>query len=110
MSNDVAEHEHEGPADQRERDLGPVAGPIYNALHDQVTDLHAKWEQYRVLYVESDEHVKVLNEAAPYLFGVLQDVLWKDVVLHIAKFMDPATSPGKGVRENLTLAALTQAR
>jgi hypothetical protein len=43
--------------DQRERDLGPVAGPIYNALHDQVTDLQAKWEQYRVLYVESDEHV-----------------------------------------------------
>jgi hypothetical protein len=93
---------------ERERDLRPDAGPIFNALNEQVIDLHAKWCQYRILF-DSDEHLKVLNDAAPYLFAMLQEIMWKDILLGVARLMDPSKSAGKGVRENLTLEALVDA-
>lgn len=79
---------------------------MYFALLDDVIALHEVWYQYRVLFSESDEHIDVLNGAAPYLFGMIQDLMWKDVALHIARLMDPPSS-GKG-RDNLTLPALAE--
>ena len=33
--------------------LGPDLGSLYNALYNEVTWLHAKWNQYRILFAES---------------------------------------------------------
>jgi hypothetical protein len=83
--------------------LGPILGPLYRGLCQEVTWLHAKWKQYRILFAESPERIAILNEAAGFFFHVIQDVLWEDVVLHIARLTDRPTSAGK---DNLTLLRL----
>ena len=83
--------------------LGPVLGPLFHALYDEVTWLHAKWKQYRILFAESPERIELLNGIAGFFFRVIQDVLWEDVVLHIARLTDPSRSFGK---DNLTLLRL----
>ncbi len=88
------------------RVLGPTLGPLYCALYYEVTRLHAKWGQYRILFAESKERVELLNRIAGFFFSVIQSVLWEDVVLHIARLTDPPRSAGK---DNLTLRRLTAA-
>jgi len=85
--------------------LGPRLGPIYHAIYNEVVWLHVKWKQYRHLYA-SVENVDLLNEVAAFFFFVLQDVLWEDVLLHIARPTDPPCSAGK---KNLTLQRLSKA-
>ena len=84
--------------------LGPIVGPLYHALYGEVTWLHAKWKQYRILFAESPERIELLNGVAGFFFRVIQDVLWEDVLLHIARLTDPPRSVG---RDNLTLLRLT---
>lgn len=83
--------------------LGPTLGPLYHALYNEVTWLHAKWKQYRILFAESPERIELLNSVAGFFFRVIQDVLWQDVVLHLARLTDPPQSMGK---DNLTLLRL----
>jgi hypothetical protein len=84
--------------------LGPDLGPIYYALYEEVTWLHAKWKQYRQLYA-TPETVDLLNRIAGFFFRVVQDVLWEDIVLHVARLSDPPKSMGKA---NLTLRRLPE--
>ena len=93
--------------DEHLRVLGPTLGPLYYALDYEVTCLHAKWNQYRVLFAESPERVELLNRVAGFFFFVIEDVLWKDVVLHIARLTDWPQSGRKN--ENLTLLRLSAA-
>jgi hypothetical protein len=88
------------------RVLGPSLGPLYYALYNEVTWLHAKWGQYRILFAQSQERVELLNRIAGFFFSVIQRALWEDVVLHIARLTDPPQSVGK---ENLTLLRLAAA-
>jgi hypothetical protein len=85
--------------------LGPQLGPLYHALHNEVSWLHAKWKQYRHLYASADT-VDLLNETAGFFFQVVQDVMWSDTMLHIARLTDAPRSAGK---DNLTLSRLAGA-
>jgi hypothetical protein len=87
------------------RDMGPELGSVYNALDRDVTWLHAKWNQYRQLYARSPERIALLNRVAGHFFGVIQDTLFEDILLHLARLTDPAKSVGK---ENLTLKNLPE--
>jgi len=88
------------------RILGPTLGPLYHALYNEVTWLHAKWKQYGLLFAESQERVDLLNEVAGFFFLLIQEVLWEDIILHIARLTDPPQSVGK---DNLTLLRLAEA-
>jgi hypothetical protein len=88
------------------RTLGPTLGPLYDALYNEVTWLHAKWSQYRILYAESEERVELLNRTAGFFFRMIQNVLWEDVLMHIARLTDAPRSVGK---DNLTLMRLSAA-
>jgi hypothetical protein len=85
--------------------LGPQLGPLYHALYSEVLWLHAKWKQYRHLYASAD-NVNLLNDTAGFFFRVVQDMMWGDTMLHIARLMDRPRSVGK---ENLTLCRLAGA-
>ena len=85
--------------------FGPTLGPLYHALDNELIWLHAKWLEYRKLYADSEKRVDFLNETAAHFFGVVQDVLWRDVLLHITRLTDP---PGQGHFENLTLLRLPE--
>jgi hypothetical protein len=83
--------------------LGSDIGPLYHALHNEVIWLHAKWKEFRKLYGTSEERVNLLNQTAGFFFGVVEDVLWNDVLLHITRLTDPSK---QGEYQNLTLFRL----
>ena len=83
--------------------MGPRLGPVYNALWNEVAWLHAKWHEYKELYGEKPTRLELLNRAAGFFFRIVQDTLWEDTLLHIARLTDP---PGSGRRQNLTVFRL----
>ena len=87
------------------RVLGHALGSVFHALYDEVTWLHVKWKQYKILY-DSRESVDLLNQTAGFFFYVIQRTMWEDLVLHVARLSDPPRSMGK---DNLTLLRLADA-
>ena len=85
------------------RDMGTELGGVYDALRNEVFWVHTKWNQYRQLYARSSEQIDLLNQTASHFFGLIQDSLLEDVVLHLARLTDPLRSRGK---DNLTLQRL----
>ena len=85
--------------------LGPELGSLFHALDNEVTWLHAKWNEFRELYASQDT-VELLNQTAPFFFRVVQDTLWHDAILQVARLTDPPVSVGK---PNLTLRRLPEA-
>jgi hypothetical protein len=75
--------------------MGPELGPLYDAMWQQLAWLHNKWEQYVELYGTADTRLTILNEAAPMFFRMVQDTLWDDVLLHIARLTDSPQSMNK---------------
>jgi hypothetical protein len=86
--------------------LGSTLGPLYHALYNEVTWLHAKWLEYRKLFAHSPKRIELLNQASGFFFRMIQGVLWEDVLLHIARLTDP---PRHGKYGNLTLRQLPRA-
>jgi hypothetical protein len=100
----MAEHKSaEQVLEQHIRDMGTDLGTLYNALTNEVAWVHAKWTQYQQLYTRSPERITLLNEVAGHFFGIMQDALLEDVILHLARLTDPPQSMGK---DNLTLRRL----
>jgi len=89
--------------DEHLRILGTEFGQVYHSLHDELIWLYAKWLEYRKLYAASPERVELLNDAGPFFFRVVQDVLWDDVLLHLARLTDSPKSAGK---PNMTMKRL----
>jgi hypothetical protein len=69
--------------------MGEELGELYDALWQQVAWLYQKWGEYVVLFGTKPSRVELLNLAAPKFFRIVQDTLWKDVLLHIARLTDP---------------------
>jgi hypothetical protein len=87
--------------------LGAEFGEFYHALQNEVIWAYAKWLEYKNLYATSPDRVVLLNRAGPFLFRVVQDVLWNDILLHLARLTAPAES-GAG-NSNLTIMRLVGA-
>jgi hypothetical protein len=85
--------------------LGPDLGPLFHALDNEVSWLHAKWKEFRELYASSPT-VDLLNQTAAFFFRVVQDTLWHDALLQVARLTDPPVTAGKS---NLTLRRLPPA-
>jgi hypothetical protein len=83
--------------------MGEQLGSVYHALWQEVAWLHMRWDQYVALYGTKSSRVGLLNEAAPAFFRIVQDTLWEDTILHVARLTDPVKSAGK---PNLTIQGL----
>lgn len=83
--------------------MGEELGLLYSALWQQFAGLHHKWEQYVVLFATKQSRVELLNASAGQFFRVVQDALWDDTVLHIARLTDSPASVG---RANLSIRRL----
>ncbi|MGB7295704.1 MAG: hypothetical protein WBC70_08960 [Candidatus Aminicenantales bacterium] len=75
--------------------MGDPLGRLFYALWQELAGLYAKWEEYLVLYGTKESRINLLNKAAPLFFRIIQDVLWEDIILHIARLTDPPKSSGK---------------
>jgi AbiU2 len=76
--------------------MGSELGSIFHALSSELTWLYAKWEEYVELFGTKSSRVDLLNKAAGQFFRVIQDSLWEDSLLHVARLTDPPSSLGKG--------------
>jgi hypothetical protein len=85
--------------------MGPELGPAFYVLFCEVSHLHEKWGQYVELFAVSEERIVLLNRAAQGFFGSMQNLLWNDIILHIARINDSPRSAG---RPNLTLSSLVE--
>ena len=83
--------------------MGQELGETYEALWQEIVWLHSKWAEYAALYGAKESRVTLLNKAAPRFARLIQDTVWEDVVLHIARLTDPPKSAGK---PNLTVQSL----
>ena len=86
------------------RAMGKELGELYSELWQEVAWAHSKWGEYMQLFGTKKSRVDLLNHAAPRFARLLQDSLWEDALLHIARLTDPAKSNGKC---NLSVQTLT---
>ena len=86
--------------------MGEDLGRLYSALWQSLATTFFYWSEYVVLFGTKPERIQLLNQAAPHFFRMLQDELWDNSLLHLARLTDRASSPGKGARTNLTIEAL----
>jgi len=75
--------------------MGESLGAIYHHLWQELAWLYAKWNEYVTLFGTKPSRVELVNNAAPHFFRVVQDALWEDTILHIARMTDPPKSTGK---------------
>jgi len=80
--------------------MGPELGRVCAALYHDVVWLHMRWAMYRQLFAKSDRRIALLNDTAGMFFGFFQRVLFEDIVLGLARLVDPCQSKGK---DNLSL-------
>jgi hypothetical protein len=60
--------------------MGARLGKQYYQLFNECAYLHLKWHEYMALFGTSPAEIDLLNQAAPRFFGLLEVVLWEDVL------------------------------
>jgi hypothetical protein len=75
--------------------MGTKLGTAFYAIVADVQLLHAKWGDYVELFGVKPSRIDLLNQVAPDVFARFQDTLFNDVLLHVARLVDPPTSCGK---------------
>jgi hypothetical protein len=75
--------------------MGKELGELFHVISDEVTDIHWRWGQYRVLFGDKPSRIDLLNEAAPFFFRIVHDVLFEVTILAIARLVGPTESVGK---------------
>lgn len=83
--------------------MGQDLGDLFHALSGELTWIHLRWKQYRILYGETSRRIELLNEASALFFRIIHDVFFEDTLLAIARLAGPAKSVGK---LNLSIGAL----
>jgi hypothetical protein len=84
--------------------MGDDLGSLFHALWNEVAWLYSKWDEYVELFGTKPSRIELLNKSAPLFFRTVQDSLWADTLLHIARLTDPPKSAGKS---NLTIQRLS---
>jgi len=83
--------------------MGGELGTIFHALWNEVAWIYTKWNQYLELFGKKPSRIDLINDAAPLFFRIVQDSLFEDTLIHIARLTDPPKSVGK---PNLTIRRL----
>jgi hypothetical protein len=80
--------------------MGQDLGELVAALYHRVAWLHVRWALYRQLFAKTDPRIELLNDTAALFFSVVQQALFDDVVLNLARLTD---RPRTRDKDNLTL-------
>lgn len=83
--------------------MGDTLGSLYHALWNELAWLYTKWREYVELFGTTPSRIDLMNQVSGLFFRVVQDSLWEDSILHIARLTDPPKSVGK---KNLTIRQL----
>jgi len=80
-------------------DMGEELGDLFHTLWQEIVWLKYKFTEFVELFASKDSRLSLLNNSAPRFFKLLQDTLWEDVLISIARLTDPMKTMGK---KNLT--------
>lgn len=97
--NRVQRTDEEVRADYIEK-MGPELGELFDAISSELTWLHWRWQQYRILFGDKPSRIEILNESASFFFRIIHDVLFEDTLLAIARLCGPSKSAGN---QNLSI-------
>lgn len=86
--------------------MGEDLGRFYHALSNELAWVYLKWGEYVALFGTKPSRIDLLNKAAGNFFRIIQDGLWEDVLLHIARLTDSPRSMGSMGKENLSIRGL----
>ena len=75
--------------------MGPELGPLFHRLSIETTWLNWRWQQYVLLYGGKQGRLDILNQSAPFFFFIIQETLWHDALLGIARLSGPSETGGK---------------
>lgn len=75
--------------------------PLYNEL----AWLNLKWGEYVELFGTKPTRIELINKAAGDFFRIIQDGMWEDSLLHIARLTDSPRTAGK---DNLSIRTLPE--
>lgn len=83
--------------------MGHELGELFHALSSDLTWVHWRWMQFRILFVDKSSRIDLLNKCAPFFFYIIHRALFEDTLLGIARLAGPRRSTGK---PNLTVQRL----
>ena len=86
--------------------MGEALGKVFHALWQEVAWLYTKWGEYEALYGTKPSRIELMNQSAPRFFRIVQDSLWEETLMHIARLTDPPETGKKEKRENLSIQRL----
>ena len=71
----------------------------FRPLFKDIFWLGMKWREYATLFGD-ESNFELLHRTASYLFQIIDDTMWDDMILHLSRLFGPAKSMGKA---NLTV-------
>jgi hypothetical protein len=102
----VSEHQSaEEVKAQHVADMGVTLGGQFDRLYNECLFLRTKWEEYRTLFGDKESRVDLLNAAAGSFFGMVQSIMYEDVILHLCRLTDDPTV-GRRNRQTLSVRQL----
>jgi len=91
--------------------IPPEYREIFSYLCGEILRIKEKLREYRQLFPDSEQQVKLLNEAGPFLFHLIQQLFYDDLILSLSRLLDPAQSPDsitKAKMPNMTFSRLVE--
>ncbi|WP_439882152.1 hypothetical protein ACSX1A_03105 [Pontibacter sp. MBLB2868] len=83
--------------------MGIDFGSLFYSLRNELLWLTYRWIEFRELYGTKETRIEIMNSSAPFLFYTIQNVLWENLLLGVAKVMDRPESRGK---KNITFKSI----
>lgn len=71
--------------------MGPELGKIFYSIRNDLILLTDKWNEFETLYTIKTR-VKLFNHVAPFFSFLVQNIMWENLILSIARLIDPKES------------------
>jgi hypothetical protein len=79
----------------------------YSHLCGEVLRINEKLREYRELFAKDEKRLALLNESGPFLFFLIEQLFYDDLILSLSRLLDTAVSQQKKT-PNLTLFQLVE--
>ena len=75
--------------------LGQDLGELFTVLENALTLIFWRWQQYRALYGGGQARFDLMNGSGSFFFWTVQQMIWEDTLLAIARLTAGPKSAGK---------------
>ena len=72
--------------------MPPEVTGVFRPLQDQLVLMRTKWTLFRQVFGTDAERIELLNRFAPGFFGMVQEIMYDDLVQSLFRLTDPAAT------------------